>query len=100
MAEVLRKQKLAHLLGGSPESLSPMASIMDLEASCSMASDCRARTESGSIMSRMTDDGNGEHGAGFAASTGTGELRLRERPHERDARQGNGGGREHFLVEL
>ena len=25
---------------------------------------------------------------------------LRERPHERDARQGGNGGREHFLVEL
>ena len=42
------------------------------EASCSMASDCRARTESGSIMSRMTMTMETVNTAPAAMSTGTG----------------------------
>lgn len=50
-----------------------MASIME-EASCSMASDCRARTESGSIMSRMTMTMETVNTAPAAMSTGTGNA--------------------------
>ncbi len=99
MAEVFGSKSSHTSWDASSVSPSPMASIME-EASCSMASDCRARTESGSIMSRMTMTMETVNTAPAAMSTGHGERRLRERPHERDARQGGNGGREHFLVEL
>ena len=47
-----------------------MASIMEL-ANCSMASDCKARTESGSIISRMTTTTDTVNTAPETTSTGT-----------------------------
>ena len=73
MAEVFGSKSSHTSWDASSVSPSPMASIME-EASCSMASDCRARTESGSIMSRMTTTMETVNTAPAAMSTGTGNA--------------------------
>ena len=71
MAEVFGSSSSHTSWEASSVSPSPMASIME-EASCNMASDCSARTESGSIIRRITTTMDTVNTAPAATSTGPG----------------------------
>ena len=95
----VRQQKLAHLLGGLLGK--PVAHGVD-HGGGQLQHGIGLQGAHGIGIHHEPndhDDGNGEHGPGRNEHRDR-ERRLRERPHERDARQGGNGGRQHFLVEL